>query len=259
MKLDEWLRWYEWIVEYLNLDRDKDREAATLLSRLICNKRIVSVENLKWELRKFRYVIIFGAGPSLKQDISLAKPILSRDGACVVACDGAAKALLEQGVRPFLVVTDLDGDADTLLSCSSRGVIMAVHAHGDNMDKLSLIVPKLNGPLIGSSQVEPTACLVNFGGFTDGDRAVLLCEHLGCKCIILGGMDFGNEVGEYSKPFRVEGGLLSRKLKKLEIGRRILEWLAQTSGAELIDATSGSEGIRGFKRLSWSELEKRLS
>ena len=257
MRLDEWLRWYEWIVEYLNLDKEKDREAAILLSRLICENSL-SIANLEWQLRKFRYVVIFGAGPSLKRDISLAKPILSKNEVCVVACDGAAKALLEQDVSPFLVVTDLDGDVDTLLRCSNEGTIMAVHAHGDNMDKLSSIVPKLNGPLIGSTQVEPVACLVNFGGFTDGDRAVLLCEHLGCRRIVLGGMDFGNEIGEYSKPFRVEGEQLSRKLKKLEIGRRILEWLAQTSDAELIDATSGAAGIRGFRRLSWHELGEKL-
>ena len=40
----------------------------------------------------------------------------------------------------------------------------------------------------------------NFGGFTDGDRAVFLAVQLGAKKLILAGMDFGKVVSKYSRP-----------------------------------------------------------
>jgi len=58
-------------------------------------------------------------------------------------------------------------------------------------------VPKLRNP-IGTTQLKPFGKLHNFGGFTDGDRAVCLAEHFKAGLIILAGMDFEGEIGEYS-------------------------------------------------------------
>ena len=45
-------------------------------------------------------------------------------------------------------------------------------------------------PVIGTTQIEPISDVYNFGGFTDGDRAVFLAEHFGAKEIELVGFDF---------------------------------------------------------------------
>jgi len=48
-----------------------------------------------------------------------------------VAADGASAALLNSGLIPHIVVTDLDGGDETLLKASRLNAVMAVHAHGD--------------------------------------------------------------------------------------------------------------------------------
>ncbi len=57
--------------------------------------------------------------------------------------------------------------------------------------------------------------LYNFGGFTDGDRAVFLAHHFGSRSIQLLGFDFEN-VGE--KPNCDE----KTKLKKLGWAKRLI-------------------------------------
>ena len=59
---------------------------------------------------------------------------------------------------------------------------------------------------------------MNFGGFTDGDRCVFLAEYFNASKIVLIGMDFGQEIGKYSKH-----KVMNRKtkIKKLKFGKRI--------------------------------------
>jgi uncharacterized Rossmann fold enzyme len=40
--------------------------------------------------------------------------------------------------------------------------------------------------------------LKNVGGFTDGDRAVLLCEHLGARAVLLVGFETDRPPSKYS-------------------------------------------------------------
>ena len=45
---------------------------------------------------------------------------------------------------------------------------------------------------------EKFANLQNYGGFTDGDRAVFIADHFKAKKIFLIGFDFNDDVGRYS-------------------------------------------------------------
>ena len=58
-----------------------------------------------------------------------------------------------------------------------------------------------------------TSC---WGGFTDGDRALMMCLSLDCKSVRLIGFDF-DKIGLYS------GNFSPKKLKKLEWARKIIE------------------------------------
>jgi uncharacterized Rossmann fold enzyme len=156
------------------------------------------------------------------------------------------------------VVTDLDGGDEYLERCSMMGSLLVVHAHGDNVPNIRRIVPNLRGPILGTTQTEPIPPLENFGGFTDGDRAVCMFEELGYEPIIIAGMDFGLEIGPYSKPFPLTVENLHRKRIKLEIGRRILEELSKNSKATFYDLTSNTSGIAGFKRLGWNDISEML-
>jgi uncharacterized Rossmann fold enzyme len=88
--------------------------------------------------------------------------------------------------------------AAALQNSEKRGAIMVVHAHGDNIDMIKKMVPKFR-KVVGTTQVMPLANVHNFGGFTDGDRAVFLAEEFGAKKVVLVGMDLGDSIGKYSK------------------------------------------------------------
>ena len=75
----------------------------------------------------------------------------------------------------------------------------------------------------------------NFGGFTDGDRAVFLAEELGAKKIFLIGFDFGEIVGKWSKPYLKEhASIWESKKKKFKIAQMLLEWLKKNGKAEIV-------------------------
>jgi len=71
-------------------------------------------------------------------------------------------------------------------------------------------VPRLR-KVIGTTQSRPTNGLYNFGGFTDGDRAVFLAKHLDALKIILIGFDFEDE------------SVTLRKHKKLIWAKRLID------------------------------------
>jgi len=67
-----------------------------------------------------------------------------------------------------------------------------IHAHGDNGPAVEAWAPRFTGPVVGTTQAKPVGGLRNFGGFTDGDRAVLMAAHFGASKINLVGFDFEN-------------------------------------------------------------------
>ena len=74
---------------------------------------------------------------------------------------------------------------------------MFLHAHSDNILALEQLSERFTGDIVGTTQVEPEtgSGLINYGGFSDGDRAVFISQHLGAGFIILLGFNF-NEVAE---------------------------------------------------------------
>jgi uncharacterized Rossmann fold enzyme len=134
----------------------------------------------------------------------------------------------------------LDGDVDDQLEAWRKGSWIVVHAHGDNMPRVSEVVPKINARILGTTQVRPFGRLYNFGGFTDGDRAAFMAHELGASKIYLAGMDLGTEIGQYSGKKDVE-----RKLIKLKICRELLSWLVDL-GAHIVNLTAGGETIQNI-------------
>jgi len=137
----------------------------------------------------------------------------------LVAADGATATCLEAGLVPAVVVTDLDGPVPALLSANRRGSLVVIHGHGDNLPELEEWVPQFPGELAGSWAGPPRAGLLDVGGFTDGDRAAYLAEHVGARRVLLWGFDF-DHVDE------TEPRGARRKLAKLRWARTLLADLA---------------------------------
>ena len=201
------------------------------------------------KLFRGRIVFVFGCGPSLESDLRRVKKSCLLSGVVVVAVDGAVKALLKHGVVPNVCVSDLDGDLRSLKTACRIGCVLVVHGHGDNIGRLRSVVPNLSGKVLGTTQVKPTRKIKNFGGFTDGDRAVHLADHYKPKAVILLGMDFGNRIGKYS-------GRKNKKAKitKLNVGKKLLEQLAGTARVRILNATSAGEPIKGIPHLGLEQL-----
>jgi len=188
-----------------------------------------------------RHVMVIGAGDSLIQNIKFVKK--NRKFVKIVA-DGATKALIENHIKPDIVVTDLDGDISFLRKAERVGAIIVVHSHGDNIEELKKIVPTLRR-VIGTTQVMPVENVYNFGGFTDGDRCVFLADEFGAEEIVLVGMEFGDRIGVHSKKSLDN---IQLKIDKMKAGKRLLEMLAKRSRSRLFDTSR--KPIRGFSSLS---------
>lgn len=240
MKFADWFPYYQGIRAEFGYSTEKDQEAAKILSDMI-KKKALDPRVLQKKI-KGKNVIVVGAGPSL-EDAKVLKFIKKNKKLVKIAADGAVQFLIENKIKPDIVVTDLDGDSASLQKAEKGGALMVVHAHGDNTAMLKRLVPKFK-KLVGSTQVMPVENVHNFGGFTDGDRGVFLAEEFGAKKIVLVGMDFGNRIGKYSKK-KIDAAL---KKQKMYAGRRLLEMLAKRSRSQLAD--TAKRPIRGFAPLA---------
>jgi len=225
-------------VKRLGLDTEMDWKASEILSKLIVESDLSELSKTVSE----KECIVFGAGPSLKEDLEKSDEKGWLRKKVLISADGATAGVMDY-INPDIIATDLDGDINAQLEAWHEGAWMAVHGHGDNIDKIKEVVPKLDERVIGTTQVDGPDPLYNFGGFTDGDRAAFMSHELGASKIYLAGMDLGEEIGEYSETEDKE-----RKLEKLTICRELLTWLAEELGADLVNITSEGEDIPGVPR-----------
>ncbi|VVB55370.1 6-hydroxymethyl-7,8-dihydropterin pyrophosphokinase [uncultured archaeon] len=196
---------------------------------------------------------VFGAGPSLQIDIAVLKKHDLLTDALTVAADGAAGALIDARITPNIIVTDLDGPEETLIKANKRGAKFVVHAHSDNTENMKEIIPKIKPPIYPTTQVAPKEPARNYGGFTDGDRAVRITGELKAATIILAGMDFGEKIGTHSGQKDP-----AAKKKKLDYGKKLLEEYASKRRATILNVTAKGDPILGAPRIIPSALSTLL-
>jgi uncharacterized Rossmann fold enzyme len=169
-------------------------------------------------------VAIAGGGPSLtdpdthRRADELAR---AREADAVFAASVAADALREADIEIDCMVTDLDKNPATARELTREGTPVAAHAHGDNVPAVREWVPRFDAEqVLPTTQARPVAHVRNFGGFTDGDRAAFLADHLGARRLVFVGWDLDDpEVGD-------------AKVKKLAWAERLLRWLEVRRGEE---------------------------
>ncbi len=228
MRWKEWEPFYTRIVREMGYSTEKDRRAAQILRTLLLEgDEYLLADELASVVGRKAYV--FGAGPSLEKVLER----LDFSDGTIIAADGATSALLDAGMIPDIIVTDLDGRVPDLKIANDRGSFMVVHAHGDNMGKLTAYLP-LFSRVLGTCQTEPLDIVYNFGGFTDGDRAAFLAEALGAREIVLVGFDFGEIVGRWSKPhLKDHSPVWESKRKKFAFAEELLRWLEKNGRARI--------------------------
>lgn len=236
MQFVTWFPYYQDIRKKMGYSTEEDQKAAYILSNLI-KRKFLDPKILDKKIRG-KQVLAIGAGPNLDLYTSFIKK--NRSFVKIVA-DGAVKFLIENNIKPDIVVTDLDGDLRFLVKAEKLGAIMVIHAHSDNVDLIRKYIPKFR-KIIGTTQVMPVEHVYNFGGFTDGDRCVFLAEEFGAKDIVLVGMLFDASIGQYSKAI-IDN--VEVKREKLQIAKRLLQVLAKNTKSNLFDTSK--KPIIGFK------------
>ncbi|MBT5201114.1 MAG: DUF115 domain-containing protein [Thaumarchaeota archaeon] len=240
MMISGWKKRYSDILKEFKYSEKKDKESAIKLNSIVVKSDIN--EKIS-KIIKDKTVFVIGSGPSLSTAIPKLKKLKK---SIKIAADSSVKVLVENGIIPDIVITDLDGDENTLKKIAKKSIFV-VHAHGDNIEKIEFVKEFKN--VIGTTQTEPFEKMQNFGGFTDGDRGVFLANHFCAKKIILFGMDFGNKIGKYSDTKKSQREI---KLQKLNRGQSLLEWLATITKSELFTT---SKPIKGFKKISYKNVD----
>ena len=205
MEFDEWEPLYRRILADFGFDRSEDERSASILADLL-HESAGTLADLRGIISG-RDVAVCGNAPSLTSDLRSIK-----QDQIIIAADGATTVLLKNRMIPDVIVTDLDGTIEDIISASKKGSFVVVHAHGDNIPAIRSVVPRLRGTrVLGTTQSEPFDNIYNFGGFSDGDRCVFLAKAFHATSVTLLGFDYDDpDVGEI-------------KRKKLVWAKRLIE------------------------------------
>ena len=226
MRYRQWAPEYERIQAEFGFPLEKERLASERLVELLPKPALDRAEQRIRARIRGREVIVVGLAPRVGAPPIWMLPRTAEPAALVVA-DGATERCLAAGLVPDVVVTDLDGPIPSEVTANARGALVLIHAHGDNVAALERWTPQFPRELAGSWAGAPERGLVNFGGFTDGDRAAYLAEYVGAPRILLYGFDFDHVDPDEPAP--------ETKRRKLAAARRVLDLLAR-EGRSRIDS-----------------------
>lgn len=202
LKFADWEPLYEEIVSDFSYCKEEDIRSAEILAECRGTDSLASLRELK----------------GIK--VEIGGPYFSKsDIETTIAAGASVSQIVDEGVEPDLLVTDLDGDKELQLDLNLNGVPAVIHAHGDNIQLIKSWAEKFKGPVVATCQCYPPENdIYNFGGFTDGDRACFIADHFGAEKIVLNGWDF-------DEPFESDN---SEKQKKLRWAERLIESLKIT-------------------------------
>jgi len=222
MNYETWEPVYERILSDFGYSRAADERARDVLARLVD-----PVDESRFAPLTDATVAVAGAGPSLDDETDAAAA-----ADVVVAASAAARTLRAAGVGVDLMVTDLDKTPETARDLTHEGVPVAVHAHGDNVPAVERWVPRLDGDhVVPTTQAAPRGPVVNYGGFTDGDRAAFLADAAGAGTLRFPGWNFDDPT------------VSAAKRRKLAWAERLLAWLERRRGERFAVLNGRREGI----------------
>ena len=176
--------------EYFGWEYQEDVKSAAAMSKFFTSEnpfgvgdwspknRDLQLETLAVKLRDAQQVVIVGA--SVSDDDFLD---FDFENSVIIAADGSVGGVVGMG-NVACVVTDFDGNPH-LDKVAQNNMLFVAHAHGDNQKRWKSSLQEWSGyprppRLILTHQVtELLPGMHNFGGFTDGDRAVCLAIALG--------------------------------------------------------------------------------
>jgi hypothetical protein len=206
--------WWWKFQEEISVQFDFSKIREDVASRLVSDTK-QNISSIRKCIEK-KDLILVGAGLQKGTDIPSSN---------VIVADGALRACLEQDILPSLIVTDLDGYIPDILWARKKGSKVILHAHGDNIARVFQYLSDINPNCITTTY--PSASSNCWGGFTDGDRALMMSLSLNCNSVKMIGFNY-NIIGNYS------GDYSPRKLEKLLWSQKIVEVCIERSNKILV-------------------------
>ena len=123
-----------------------------------------------------RHALVVARGPGMKRDLRMVRPYARDFKPVLIAVDGGADALLEEGLKPDVIVGDMDSVSDRALK---SGAEILVHAYRDGAAPGARRCEELGVPF----QV------VSMPGISE-DIALLLAFEKGAELIVAVGTHF---------------------------------------------------------------------
>ena len=174
------------------------REEGRLLSEGI------DLPQLRTRFRE-RHALVVARGPGMKRDLRMVRPYVRDFKPVLIAVDGGADALREEGMKPDVIVGDMDSVSDRALK---GGAEVLVHAYRDG------IAP-------GAERCERLGVqyqIVSIPGISE-DVALLLAYEKGAELIVAVGTHF--TLAEFLE--RDRAGMSSTFVTRLKVGEILVD------------------------------------
>ncbi len=266
MRWSDWKNSYTEIVKELELDFKADRKASDWLEEYFSFHQAQKKSLINQKLRRIfqNPVIIAGAGPSLEKDLIYLMESSLNLKSSLIAINGATTLFKEKNIIPTAVISDLDGDLSAIKWAIKSGSLTLIHAHGDNLNIVANFLNEFHDIILksdvwGTTQCKPKNILFNFGGFTDGDRAIFIGFHFQSPVIGLIGFDFGREIGYYSNFNSPKIKNKRFKMKKFKIALNLISKFYSSHTGHRYNLSSTGEEIIGFPKVSFSVFFDQLA
>jgi len=113
----------------------------------------IEVPSLKTNMLN-RHVLIVVRGSSYKEDLKAIYSYIEEEKPVLIGIDGGADALLEFGLKPDIIVGDMDSVSDTALKCGAEIVVHAYpNGKAPGLERVkSMGLPSVVFPMPGTSE-----------------------------------------------------------------------------------------------------------
>ena len=152
-----------------------------------------------------RHALVVARGPGHKRDLKIVRPYVREFRPVLIAVDGGAEALREEGLKPDVIVGDMDSVTDETLRCGAEILVHAYregHAPGEaRLQELGVPFQTVAAPGISE------------------DVALLLAHDKGAELIVAVGTHFN--LVEFLE--RSRAGMSSTFVTRLKVGEILID------------------------------------
>src|SRR5438128_3042237 len=153
-----------------------------------------------------RHALVVARGPGHKRDLKAVRPYVRDFKPVLIAVDGGAEALLAEGLKPDVIVGDMDSVSDTALRSGAEIVVQAYTGYGLAPVRACPVLPRVQYHVVAAPGISE-------------DVALLLAYEKGASLIVAVGTHFN--LIEFLE--RDRAGMSSTFVTRLKVGEILID------------------------------------